>query len=245
MKELPQKTVHTIVCEMTPGQESLYEEVKSYYRNHLIDVVEDVGFEASRMKILAGLVKLRQIANHPFLAGYEEVNESGKLRTIFQKLESAINGGHKILVFSQFLDHLALIREYLDSKGISLAYIDGKMDARARARQVKLFQEKDECKVFLLSLKTGDKGLNLTAADYVFIADPWWNPAVEQQAQDRAYRIGQDKPVVIYKFISKNTIEDKIIHLQTKKRSYAKQLIVETEHLKSQMTEKNFKQFFE
>lgn len=245
ISELPEKTEHTIYCDMTEGQSKLYEEVKSYYRNQLLEVVEDVGFEAGRMKILAGLMKLRQIANHPNLAGYDEVNESGKLLQICQKIAVALEGDHKVLVFSQFLGHLGLIQEYLENQQINFAYIDGKMDAKQRNAEVKRFQTNKECKVFLLSIKTGDKGLNLTAADYVMIADPWWNPAVEQQAQDRAYRIGQDKPVFIYKFISKNTIEDKIKNLQSKKKSYANQIIVETENVKQSFDKDSFKLLFE
>lgn len=245
VKELPPKTEHTIYCEMTQDQESLYEKVKSYYRNQLLNVIQEVGFEAGRMKILAGLMKLRQIANHPSLAGYDEVSESGKLQQICKKIEDAISGNHKVLVFSQFLGHLSLIQEFLENQHVQYSYLDGKMDAKQRDNAVTQFQENEDCKVFLLSLKTGDKGLNLTAADYVIIADPWWNPAVEQQAQDRAYRIGQEKPVVIYKFISKNTIEDKIINLQQKKKSYAKSIIVETEDIKQTFDEETFKQLFE
>lgn len=245
VKELPSKTEHTIYCDMTPDQESLYEKVKSYYRNQMLDVIQEVGFDAGRMKILAGLMKLRQIANHPSLAGYDEVSESGKLQQICAKIQAAIEGNHKILVFSQFLGHLALIQEFLENQHIHHSYIDGKMDAKQRDIAVTEFQENKDCKVFLLSLKTGDKGLNLTAADYVIIADPWWNPAVEQQAQDRAYRIGQEKPVVIYKFISKNTIEDKIINLQQRKQSYANKIIVETEDIKQTFDEETFKQLFE
>jgi len=245
MKELPEKTEHTLYCDMMPEQAKLYEEVKSYYRNHLMHLVEDVGFEAGRMKILAGLMKLRQIANHPNLAGYDEVNESGKLRQICAKLATAIEGGHKILVFSQFLGHLGLIKEFLENEQIPYSYIDGSMDAKQRNNQVNKFQDEDTTKVFLLSIKTGDKGLNLTAADYVMIADPWWNPAVEQQAQDRAYRIGQDKPVMIYRFISKNTIEDKIKNLQQRKKSYAEQIIVETENVKQTFDIEAFQQLFD
>lgn len=245
IQELPKKTEHTLYCEMMPEQAKLYEEVKSYYRNHLMHLVEDVGFDAGRMKILAGLMKLRQIANHPNLAGYDEVNESGKLRQICSKLSTAIEGGHKVLVFSQFLGHLGLIREFLENERIPFSYIDGSMDAKQRNLQVEKFQKKEEIKVFLLSIKTGDKGLNLTAADYVMIADPWWNPAVEEQAQDRAYRIGQDKPVMIYRFISKNTIEDKIKNLQKRKKSYAEQIIVETENVKQTFDIEGFKELFD
>ena len=140
---------------------------------------------------------------------------------------------------------MALIKEYLENQHIEYAYIDGKMDAKQRNNEVEKFQTKKNCKVFLLSIKTGDKGLNLTAADYVMIADPWWNPAVEQQAQDRAYRIGQDKPVVIYRFISKNTIEDKIKNLQIKKKGYAQQIIIETENVKQSFDKETFQQLFD
>jgi len=245
MQELPVKSEFIVPCEMTENQAELYEQVKSYYRNQLLNIIHEDGFEASRIKILAGIMKLRQIANHPQLAGYEDVNESGKFDAICAKIETAINSGHKLLFFSQFLGQLGLVRDFLESMDIDYAYIDGSVNAKNRALAVEKFQTNATCKVFLLSIKAGDKGLNLTAADYVLIADPWWNPAVEMQAQDRAHRIGQQKPVFIYRFISKNTIEDKIIVLQNKKKTLAKNIISENETIKSLLTKDNFASFFE
>jgi len=245
MKELPSKSESIIACEMTENQAELYEQVKSYYRNQLLNIINEDGFEASRIKILAGIMKLRQIANHPQLAGYEDVNESGKFDAICAKIETAVNSGHKLLFFSQFLGQLSLVRDFLESMDIAYAYIDGSVNAKNRAAEVDNFQNNEDCKVFLISIKAGDKGLNLTAADYVLIADPWWNPAVEMQAQDRAHRIGQQKAVFIYRFISKNTIEDKIKLLQDKKKTLAKDIITENETIKSLLTKENFASFFE
>ena len=153
--------------------------------------------------------------------GYE--GESGKFEDVIHKLETAISEDHKILVFSQFVKHLTLLRRYLDKKKIRYAYLDGA--TKDRQREVETFQNDPTLKLFLISLKAGGVGLNLTAADYVFILDPWWNPAVEAQAIDRAHRIGQEQTVFTYKFITKNSVEEKILALQQSKRQLADDLI--------------------
>ncbi len=244
LTELPAKTENTILCEMSEEQEKLYEKIKSAYRNELIEAIAKSGFETTKLKILAGLMKLRQVANHPCLAGYETVNESGKFDTICQKLTTAIATNHKILFFSQFLGQLELMKQFLDNNNVLYAYIDGSVSAKDRDVQVDYFQKNEDCKVFLLSIKAGDKGLNLTAADYVFIADPWWNPAVEAQAQDRAHRIGQEKPVFTYRFITKNSIEEKISKLQDKKKTFSDNIISESKTLKGLLSKENFELLF-
>jgi len=221
--DLPEKVESVQYCDMSEDQEAKYEEAKSYYRNLILEQIDNEGYARSQMAVLQGLSKLRQLANHPRMVdeGYE--GESGKFEDIIHKLETAISEDHKILVFSQFVKHLTLVRKYLDKKRIRYAYLDGA--TKDRQREVETFQSDPTLKLFLISLKAGGVGLNLTAADYVFILDPWWNPAVEAQAIDRAHRIGQEQTVFTYKFITKNTVEEKILTLQQAKRQLADELI--------------------
>lgn len=221
--DLPEKVESIQYCDMSEDQEAKYEEAKSYYRNLILEQIDNEGYARSQMAVLQGLSKLRQLANHPRMVdeGYE--GESGKFEDIIHKLETAISEDHKILVFSQFVKHLTLVRKYLDKKRIRYAYLDGA--TKDRQREVETFQSDPTLKLFLISLKAGGVGLNLTAADYVFILDPWWNPAVEAQAIDRAHRIGQEQTVFTYKFITKNTVEEKILTLQQAKRQLADELI--------------------
>ena len=168
-------------------------------------------------------MKLRQIANHPKMADEEYSASSGKLESFRELLKNAVDGNHKILVFSQFVKHLNILKEELVNQNINFTYLDG--TTKNRQEEVDKFQNDDSIKVFLISLKAGGVGLNLTAADYVFMLDPWWNPAVEMQAVDRAHRIGQKNTVFNYKFITKNTVEEKILELQKKKLKLVNDLI--------------------
>ena len=182
------------------------------------------------MILLQGLTKLRQIANHPKMVDKEYSSDAGKLDAVTRMIQSAISENHKILVFSQFVGHLDILRKYLDflnENKIDFAYLDG--STKDRQAQVERFQNDEKLKLFLISLKAGGLGLNLTKAEYVFLLDPWWNPAVEQQAIDRAHRIGQENKVFIYKFITKNTVEEKILRLQQKKVKLATDLITTEE----------------
>jgi len=221
--ELPDKIENVHYSGMTTMQEEKYEEVKNYFRDMILDEIEKKGVRSSQMILLQGLTQLRQIANHPKMVDAEYQGDSGKMEDITHMLTSIISKGHKILVFSQFVKHLSLFKEYMERSHIKYAYLDG--TTKDRQKQVKLFQENDEISVFLISLKAGGLGLNLTAADYVFLLDPWWNPAIEQQAVDRAHRIGQKQQVFTYKFITKNTVEEKILALQEKKLTLARDLI--------------------
>ncbi|WP_020604329.1 DEAD/DEAH box helicase [Spirosoma spitsbergense] len=221
--DLPEKVESVLYCEMTPDQETQYEEAKSYYRNLILDHIEESGMAKSQMIVLQGLTKLRQIANHPRMVDADYEGDSGKLDDMLMRLESAMIENHKILVFSQFIKHLNVVQQYLKEKKIKYAYLDG--STTDRQSQVTLFQTDDSVKLFLISLKAGGLGHNLTAADYVFILDPWWNPAIEAQAIDRAHRIGQQKTVFSYKFIAKNTVEEKILSLQRAKQQLAGSLI--------------------
>ena len=221
--ELPEKTENIQYSAMLPDQEAEYDKVKSHYRNEILGNIEKKGLNKSQIILLQGLTKLRQIANHPKMVddGYE--GTSGKLWDVAFMLDNAITEGHKILVFSQFVKHLSIISDHLDTMNIDYAYLDG--STKNRQEQVERFQNDKDLKVFLISLKAGGLGLNLTKADYVFILDPWWNPAAEAQAIDRAHRIGQVNKVFTYKFITKNTVEEKILALQQHKRKLASELI--------------------
>jgi SNF2 family DNA or RNA helicase len=221
--ELPPKVEAVHYCYMTDDQEEAYETAKSYYRNIILQAIDDKGINNSQIVLLQGLTKLRQIANHPKMVDEEYTGESGKMEEILSKIETATNEGHKVLIFSQFVKHLNIVKNNLDDNQIKYAYLDG--STIDRQAQVELFQNNNEIKIFLISLKAGGLGLNLTAADYVFILDPWWNPAIEAQAVDRAHRIGQQKTVFTYKYISKNTVEEKILALQKGKLKLANALI--------------------
>ncbi|QJW91213.1 DEAD/DEAH box helicase [Spirosoma taeanense] len=235
--DLPEKVESVLYCEMTADQEKQYEEAKSYYRNLILERIEEDGMAKSQMVVLQGLTKLRQIANHPRMVdeGYE--GDSGKLDDVLMRLESAMTEQHKVLVFSQFIKHLSVVRQYLKEKGIQYAYLDG--STTDRQSQVELFQTNDSVKLFLISLKAGGLGHNLTAADYVFILDPWWNPAIEAQAVDRAHRIGQQKTVFTYKFIAKNTVEEKILALQRSKQQLAGSLVTTEENFMKSLTKED------
>ncbi|MEQ8241970.1 DEAD/DEAH box helicase, partial [Fulvivirga sp.] len=221
--ELPEKTENIQYSAMLPDQEAEYEKVKSYYRNAILENIEQQGLNKSQMLLLQGLTKLRQIANHPKMVDENYEGASGKMWDVSFMLDNAITEGHKILIFSQFVKHLSIIKEHLKTMEIDFAYLDG--STKDRQEQVERFQNEDNLKVFLISLKAGGLGLNLTKADYVFILDPWWNPAAEAQAVDRAHRIGQQNKVFTYKFITKDTVEEKILALQSHKKKLASDLI--------------------
>jgi SNF2 family DNA or RNA helicase len=216
-KEILGKMEHIILCPMTDGQAKIYSQVKDHYRASILSTIERQGFNKSRIKILEGLLRLRQAANHPALIG-EDSAGSGKLDKLTTLIKETISGGHKALVFSQFTRMLSLIRRSLDNAGIIYEYLDGRTPQARRKDKVRRFQDDEDIKLFLISLKAGGLGLNLTAADYVFLVDPWWNPAVELQAVDRTHRIGQDKKVFTYRFITAETVEEKVLALQEKKR---------------------------
>ena len=175
------------------------------------------------MKILEGLLRLRQICIHPHLVDASYHGESAKFEILLETIETLLAEGHKALIFSQFVQTLLLLRAELEARHIRYVYLDGQ--TADRQAQVDKFQTDPAIPFFLISLKAGGVGLNLTAADYVIHIDPWWNPAVEMQAADRAHRIGQDKPVFIYKIITRNSVEEKILQLQEHKKELVDQLI--------------------
>lgn len=226
-KELPDKVESIQYSTMTTMQEDHYEEAKSYFRNKILDKINTEGIKSSQLLLLQGLTKLRQIANHPKMVDLEYKGDSGKLENVTDLLLNAIGNNHNVLIFSQFVKHLSILKHYLETRNIPFSYLDG--STRDRKQEVERFQREDHLKIFLISLKAGGLGLNLTKADYVFILDPWWNPAIEAQAVDRAHRIGQENRVFTYKFISKNTVEEKILALQQKKVRLAQDLITTEE----------------
>ncbi|SIQ68844.1 DEAD/DEAH box helicase [Pontibacter lucknowensis] len=236
-RELPPKIEHTTFCKMTEEQEHAYEETKSYYRNKILTSLEENGPGNTQFMLLQGLMKLRQIANHPSMTDPAYEGESGKLKEVMRMTKSIVAKGHKVLIFSQFVKHLEIIRQVLNEKEITYAYLDG--NTKNRQQQVELFQNDPSIQVFLISLKAGGVGLNLTAADYVFILDPWWNPAVEAQAVDRAHRIGQQNKVFTYKFITKDTVEEKILALQNRKIQLVTDLISTDENIIKSLTKED------
>jgi SNF2 family DNA or RNA helicase len=242
--ELPEKVENIQYCSMTEEQEKEYEKVKSEYRNLILENMEQKsGSGNSQFILLQGLTKLRQIANHPRLVDEHYAADSGKMEDVLHMMDRALAENHKILIFSQFVKHLALVREHLIKSGIDHAYLDG--STKERQGQVELFQNNDDIRVFLISLKAGGLGLNLTAADYVFILDPWWNPAIEAQAVDRAYRIGQKNQVFTYKFITKNTVEEKILNLQRSKQKLADELITAEESFVKSLSREDIQSIFD
>lgn len=226
-KELPPKTEQVLYCEMTEAQSDLYETVKSEYRNAILDGIMEDKPKSTQIALLQGLTKLRQLANHPKMVDSDYTGQSGKFNTVIETLDAVLQRGNKVLIFSQFVKQLSLFREFFDARGTNYAYLDG--GTKNRAEAVAQFRKDEDTKLFLISIKAGGVGLNLIEADYVFILDPWWNPAVEQQAVDRSHRIGQTRNVFIYKFIAKDTVEEKILAMQNRKRSIANSLITTEE----------------
>jgi len=222
-KDLPPLTEQILYCKMADEQEKMYEEEKSIIRNSILENIDKEGIKKSSIVVLQGLTKLRQLANHPSLLGKESEEQSGKFDQIMVMLENLVAEKHKVLVFSSFVKHLELVKEYIDSKNWRYSMLTGKTINREQV--INEFQEDPENHIFLISLKAGGVGLNLTEAGYVFIIDPWWNPAAENQAISRAHRIGQDKQVFVYRFITENSIEEKIQLLKERKTSLADKFI--------------------
>ena len=229
-KDLPPVSEQTVYCDMTEEQGDLYEKEKSSIRNSILRNIESDGLKKSAIVVLQGLMKLRQISNHPVMAYENTESGSGKFETVLHDMESVISEGHKILVFSSFVKHLELYSEALSKKRIKFSILTGASINREKI--VNAFQLDPSNKIFLISLKAGGVGLNLTAADYVSILDPWWNPAAEIQALSRAHRIGQDKRVFVYRYISTGSIEEKIIRLQEKKSNLAETFVQSNNPLK-------------
>lgn len=225
-KDLPAKTEQTLYCELEGPQKKLYQELLDHYRVSLLAKVDQKGLAKSKMHVLEALLRLRQAACHPALVDAKQNGHAGaKLELLLEQIAEVVDEGHKVLIFSQFTSLLALLKPFLDEKRIVFEYLDGQ--TRDRQQRVERFQNDPACPVFLISLKAGGLGLNLTAAEYVYLLDPWWNPAVEAQAIDRTHRIGQTQQVFAYRIVARNTVEEKILELQNRKRDLAAAIITE------------------
>ncbi len=244
-KDLPEKTETILFCEMEDEQRKVYDAYRNDFRDKILGTIETQGIQKSQLTILQGLMKLRQICDSPAILNETDKypNNSIKLDELAREITENI-GDHKALIFSQFLGMLALIRERLKELGVPYEYFDGSTSAQDREKAIQSFQRDDTRRVFLISLKAGGVGLNLTAADYVYIVDPWWNPAVEQQAIDRTHRIGQTKNIFAYRMICKDTIEDKILQLQEKKRVLARDLIADDDGFVKSLTRADVEYLF-
>jgi SNF2 family DNA or RNA helicase len=223
LQELPAKTEITLEVEMSQEEQLLYEA----QRQKAMAIINDHQGEAAgpqHLRILAEIMKLRRLCCNPSLLLPEAKVASSKLRVFIDTLGELLENKHKALVFSQFVDHLGIVRDYLDKEKISYQYLDGSTPIKQRRERITEFQNGNG-DVFLISLKAGGAGLNLTAADYVIHMDPWWNPAVEDQASDRAHRIGQERPVTVYRLVMKDSIEQQIVNLHKQKRDLADSLL--------------------
>lgn len=223
-KDLPEKIEQTIYCELDPAQRRIYNELRDFYKNTLNEKINSLGINKSKIHILEALLRLRQAACHPGLINKSKRGvSSAKMETLLSMIVETISEGHKALVFSQFTSLLSILKEELDERNISYEYLDGK--TKNRQEIVDRFQNENTNNLFLVSLKAGGVGLNLTAAEYVFLLDPWWNPAVEAQAIDRTHRIGQTKNVFAYRLIAKDTVEEKVLMLQESKKNLADSIL--------------------
>ncbi len=241
VKELPDLTEQVYWCEMTEEQHEAYERYKSGIRNSLLDIFEE-GISKNEMRILEALLRMRQMSNHPKLAEPAFRGESGKFNEVLRSVENLVSEGHKALLFSSFSGYLDLFASCFDEQNYPYSMITGK--TKNREEEVRKFQENEDTRLFLISLKAGGTGLNLTAADYVFILDPWWNPAAENQALSRAHRIGQKNKVFVYRFITRKTIEEKIFGLQKRKQELADTFVNFNNPLK-QLSEEELRQLFD
>jgi SNF2 family DNA or RNA helicase len=264
--ELPEKSEHTLTLPMHEQQESLYLSLRDYYRSVLEKLVKSKGAEQNRFEtktnldpfydksfFLEGLLRLRQVSCHPTLVKRSPkrdlINDfdpseatSNKLEFLLEKVKTLVATGHKAIVFSQFTSLLQLFFEPFNENGIPFEYLDGQ--SQERLAIVERFHSNPQTPILLASIKAGGLGLNLTAADYCFILDPWWNPAVEQQAVDRIYRIGQKKPVSIYRIVSQGSVEEKMILLQAEKQKIAEQLLTADHDFLDQLSFTDFQFLF-
>jgi SNF2 family DNA or RNA helicase len=244
-KDLPEKLETDQVCDLTGEQRLVYQEILREVRAQVMGEVEKNGVAKSQIQILAGLTRLRQAACDPRLLGlprdYSD-EDSGKLVALRELVANAVEGGHKVLVFSQFVQMLKIVERAMKEDSVKYEYLDG--STKDRAERVDRFQNDPSVAVFLISLKAGGTGLNLTAADTVIHFDPWWNPAVEQQATDRAHRIGQSKVVSVYRLVAAGTIEEKILQLKQKKRELVASVLSEDAGGAKKLTKQDVEELF-
>lgn len=245
--ELPPLLEKVIYCDMTDAQKSSYAEEKNKIRNSLLENSDSTAIHLMKnasFVALQGLTRLRLLANHPVLLNKEYADDSGKFGEIIMRFQSLKAEGHKVLIFSSFVKHLQLLADHFDAQSWKYAWLTGSLTSSDREREIKKFHDESDINCFFISLKAGGVGLNLTAADYVFIIDPWWNPAAEMQAVARSHRIGQEKNVMVYRFISSSTIEEKIMQLQEEKSALAETFVASSNPL-SNMTFDDFDKLLE
>ena len=245
--ELPPLLEKVVYCDMTDAQRDIYLEEKNKIRNSLLENSGNAAINLTKNAsfiALQGLTRLRLLANHPVLLNNEYTDDSGKYEQIIMRFQNLKAEGHKVLIFSSFVKHLQLLANYFDSQSWEYAWLTGSLSSAEREREIDKFSRQPDVNCFFISLKAGGVGLNLTAADYVFIIDPWWNPAAEMQAVARSHRIGQEKNVMVFRFISSSTIEEKIIHLQEEKSALAETFMASTNPL-SNMTMDDFEKLLE
>ena len=243
LTDLPEKIESILYCEFEKKQGQIYKEIKTFYQKSLTQKVKDGSLNKSKIQILEALLRMRQVSCHPGLVNkdYLELGSS-KMIVLMENLEGLIARGEKVLIFSQFTSFLSIIRKRLDADSIGYAYLDGKTTKRQDV--VNSFKTDASKSVFLISLKAGGVGLNLTEANYCFLVDPWWNPAVEAQAIDRIHRIGQKKKVIAYRLITKDSIEEKILKLQQSKRDASNNILATDESLLKQMSSEDLQFLF-
>lgn len=244
LKELPEKIESKVVADLTGEQKKLYAAYLKKAQGEIAAEIKDKGIEKSKIKILALLTRLRQLCCHPatFIDDYR--GGSGKLETLLEILEDSTNSGHRVLIFSQFTSMLGIIGRELGQRSVEYFYLDGATRAEERIDMVNRFNSGEKT-IFLISLKAGGTGLNLTGADIVIHFDPWWNPSVEDQATDRAHRIGQTKAVQVFKIVARGTIEERILELQDKKKGLINSVIKAGENLITKLSEKEIRELFQ
>ncbi len=243
LSDLPERSEQTVLCDMEPAQRKEYVELREHFRRTLLAGKSDEELHRDKLGVLEMLLRLRQAACHPALMDAERADEDcAKFDAFFPMLDDVLESGHKALVFSQFTRFLGLLRRRLDASSIPYGYLDGKTSTANRAKEVERFQNDPERKLFLISLKAGGTGLNLTAADYVFLMDPWWNPAVEAQAIDRAHRIGQERNVFAYRMVCRDTVEERVLELQDRKRALASAILDADGSLVKDLTREDLEQ---
>jgi SNF2 family DNA or RNA helicase len=247
-RELPDRTDIIHLCELEDDQRSLYLDVLDECRQKVFSEIASRGIGRSQFSVLTALLRLRQVCCDPRLLKNKkngaEYPASSKLAALLAMIGEIVEEGHKILVFSQFVEMLTIVRNELEVAGYTYEYIDGQVAAKDRLDRVNRFNEDDSIPIFLISLKAGGTGLNLTGADYVIHYDPWWNPAVENQATDRAHRIGQTRHVFNYKLITRGTVEEKILALQKKKKELAELVIGGDESVAKELTKEDLEYLF-
>lgn len=227
LDDLPSLQSEVFYSEMLDEQSKQYEQEKSAARNYILNVFKETD-PKHKIQVLQTLMKLRQLVNHPKLVDLDSTFESGKFNDIIEQWNVVTKAGHKVLIFSSFVGYLEIFAKHFRDIGASFSLLTGNLSAKKREQEIDRFEKEKSVQTFLISIKAGGVGLNLTAADHVFIVDPWWNPFVEKQAIARAHRIGQDKKVFVQRFITQNSIEEKIARLQEKKSTLADDILGKT-----------------